>query len=131
MKLTDKRIAEIKAAEAAATDGPWEASDEYILQVSNRRTVGLCHDAAFIALARTAVPDLLTDREALTAEIETMRDACARLVTDAIGSMERPRIFGFGHTRKEVAAVDADDIIRALKDVVEIKVDATLTDQED
>jgi hypothetical protein len=148
MKLTPERIAEIREAEATATDGPWEVfipkTRPQVIQseptmggghfgIVRRHDWGIIrpNDAAFIAMSRAAIPDLLADREALMDEIETMRDVCSKLVTDAIGSMERPRIFGYGHTRQEIAVVDAGDIIRALKDVVEIKIDATLTDQED
>ena len=83
--LTPARLSEIEAAADAATEGPWYALPKYSL-LGKRSTVAEAgpvrvtaddahelqtagEDAAFIALARTAVPELVAEcrrlREAL------------------------------------------------------------------
>lgn len=80
--LTDKEIAEIKAREEAATEGPWShegSGNVYtgsILAISSCGGEYGCHetlpqdDAHFIAHARTDIPRLLDEVERLRDELD-------------------------------------------------------------
>jgi hypothetical protein len=75
--LSEEYLAEVEAREAAASPGPWlqgvdgfsvsglKGGDLSDLQVSI--DVGDTNDAAFIAMTRTAVPDLLAEVKRLQA----------------------------------------------------------------
>lgn len=100
-RLTDERIAEIRAAEEKATPGPWVRHDTYthhgiathspstraylhsgrekrIAYVS--KTPDCAFDLDFIALSRTAVPELLAEIERLRADRDrdTTLVACSK-----------------------------------------------------
>lgn len=74
-ELTKKRLAAIRARDAAATPGPWEADDWEIYGPDQSVWVGetcdsddwnkSCANAEFIAHARTDVRDLLAEVERL------------------------------------------------------------------
>jgi len=82
--MTPERLAEIEARAAAASPGPWVAYPEdtscpgydVMPGIISDRWTGLNHttaprdaDLAFIAAARTDIPDLLVEIERLRAEL--------------------------------------------------------------
>ena len=84
--VTDAEAAEWAALADAVTEGSWTASGRTVLgdgygaeYVSIPDTPA---DAAFIALARTAVPRLLADRERLTGEVAQLREDLSRLASE-------------------------------------------------
>ena len=87
MKITDDRIREIEKAEKAATEGPWRADDEYIYDATRRLAAcngrRECENATFIALARTAIPELLAERKEREREIERLEGEVEQVHVDA------------------------------------------------
>lgn len=86
--MTHERLAEIKARAEAATPGPWHVNGPYasmdtptILDdnggILGRTThyAWMRENAAFMAAARSDVPDLVAEVERLRAENERLRDA--------------------------------------------------------
>ena len=89
--LTPARLAEIEAAADAATEGPWYAQPKYSVLGKRlivaeagpiRVTADAAHemqpagdDATFIAMARTAVPELVAEVRRLAATERKLRDA--------------------------------------------------------
>lgn len=76
MNLTDERLAEIRARADAATEGPWAADHTEIYGLHRGIWIAECSreewgegdvDGAFIAHARTDVPDLLAEVDRLRA----------------------------------------------------------------
>ena len=68
MKLTDERIEEIKAAEKAATPGPWENIPAWnvVEKVGDDVPLMDClhrEDAQLVVILRNTIPELLTERE--------------------------------------------------------------------
>ena len=93
---SDADLAQIKAREQAATEGPWKAYFGQVSTVARAATStrraepsqeicdpGNEDDAEFIAHARTDVPVLLREEEALRAERDTAR-AAVEAVADAV-----------------------------------------------
>lgn len=83
--MTPERIAELRRLAEAATKGPWEAKEPAFMPGVKARVFGPGYapkhdgkeclplaDAAFIAAARSAVPELLD-------EVERLRARCERL----------------------------------------------------
>jgi hypothetical protein len=74
--LTNDELAAIRARVEAATPGPWR-THIYPMGESTIYGVGTCgagpEDLAFIAAARTDVPDLLAEVERLRAELAAVR----------------------------------------------------------
>lgn len=94
--MTPKRIAEIRAACKAATPGPWEVSPYWmedsglsdVIASHRKPTNGVASDcfnwdAAFIALARTAVPELLAEVERLEGILVAVRAEMEQLRAEA------------------------------------------------
>ena len=85
MTITNEQAQEWRELAEAATPGPWEPGvlsipRDSVISVSENRYVCSVgnggywqQDAAFIAAARTAVPALLTERDALAAEVQQLR----------------------------------------------------------
>ena len=83
--MTPASLLELRALADRATPAPWFARGRHISRVPNdsgmgatlhTNHIGVLHeadDAAFAAMARTAVPELLDRVEALEAEVARMR----------------------------------------------------------
>lgn len=98
--MTAERAVEIAKVTEAATAGPWATSHvtnyrDDVCAVDGRClfTTEFLEDAAFIALARTAIPELLAERDRLMREIKRLeRDyGDLRLRFDAHRQGERDR----------------------------------------
>jgi len=95
--LPDARLAEIEAAEAAASKGPWLSGiDGYsvdgprvdgLVELSVAIDVGDPADAVFIAVARDAVPELVREVKRLRAEVLAARAAGYRSASDHAAEM--------------------------------------------
>lgn len=92
--MTPEQRAEIRARADAATDGPWRqtrwadqstAGRDCIASTNGYEIIRVARaclrdaDAAFIAAARTDIPDLLDDIERLEAEVERLRAKVERV----------------------------------------------------
>lgn len=80
------RLAEIRQRCEAATDGPWSRISGYVYRSSDPNNgngfwvddcTGPCHDADFIAAARSDIPWLLYLVSRQEREIKAMREALA------------------------------------------------------
>ena len=70
--MNEKRIEELRAMCDTATPGPW-IRERWSIDTVNERVVATANmqlDAAFIAAARTALPELLDEVERLETEAE-------------------------------------------------------------
>jgi hypothetical protein len=81
--MTPERLAEIRAREQAATKGPWSDWDSCCVWYKGSEVLcevltGESADQAFIAHARTDIPELLAEVERLAAENAQLKD---RLLT--------------------------------------------------
>ena len=114
MRIPDDRIREIKAAADAATTGPWLAkrgkADSWVTDTLH---VCICDlvakrfpDAAFIAMSRTAIPDLLAEREERIAELGVMLREIERLKKHTVSCS----IYEELYTRAEKAEADYQDL---------------------
>lgn len=88
--MTPERVAEIKARCAAATPGPWEATDNHFVvpgvgavsfDTDNPFTGDSSNDTAFVAAVRTDLPDLLEAYAALLAEYRAYEEAARHELT--------------------------------------------------
>lgn len=74
-----KYLAEIKAREQAATPGPWIVRENKSFGVqSENKNIASCfrrENEAFIAHARTDIPELLVDNAAKDQQIATLKKA--------------------------------------------------------
>jgi hypothetical protein len=76
--FTEEQLAEILAVCEKATEGPWETTGRGSEYVINKNNFNICltrrsHDAQFIALARTALPQLAEKAQELEAENAKLR----------------------------------------------------------
>lgn len=97
--MTDTRLAEICNAEQAASPGPWETAAMNAIPGSYlygprqppeevpaglmkcQPPISLCFkDAAFVALARSAIPELLAEVDRLRAALKAETARCAAVV---------------------------------------------------
>jgi len=93
MKLTDERIEEIKAAEKAATPGPWENDPAWnvVEKVGDDVPLMDClhrEDAQLVIILRNTISDLLAEREEREREIERylwMMKELAEMARAALG----------------------------------------------
>lgn len=80
--MTPERLSEIAACEKRASFGPWDPQNDeygYGILIGNGNRVGVDfdkQDREFIALARTAVPELLAEVERLKKENEELAFQC-------------------------------------------------------
>lgn len=130
--MTTERLAAIRARAEAATEGPWEACEggEPSIWSPSRIVIGNYtqrdewesaawedgspEDRAFIAAARTDVPDLLDHIETLTSEVERLRgalDAADRQIEARTGTTAGERLF---RARAEEVEAERDDARAAL-----------------
>lgn len=103
--MTPERLAEIRAAAEAATEGPWvwiddkmwsrkasdweETFDPPIIQTDSGIYGPVENDRAFISLSRTAIPELLAEIERLSAALAERDEALKKISTLS----ERPPAF--------------------------------------
>jgi hypothetical protein len=77
MEVTQEQIDELRRIADAATPGPWSTTwaGDTLSGPADARNLphGYPEDAAFIAAARTALPESLEEIERLRAEVEAMR----------------------------------------------------------
>jgi len=86
--MTDDRIKQLRALCEAATDGPWDSARDGVWRwygdnsecVAGHLTNPMAPDAAFIAAARTALPEALDDVERLRAQVDEQGKAIGRML---------------------------------------------------
>lgn len=97
LQAIEAKVAEREARASAATDGPWEATEEWRSGIGRDRMFTFVGskdvevaeirrsdwDAAFIAAARADVPDACAEERALLAEVRRLRG----IIRDAAESL--------------------------------------------
>lgn len=90
--VSDERIEEIRARAEAATPAPWADDNGYRVRFGGNKIVcdmklfdGVGNDSAFVAHARTDVPDLLDALAAARAEVAALRAG----ISDALALYDR------------------------------------------
>ncbi len=91
--MTVERLEELRSLAEAATPGPWATDDNTITYEQGPvATANHLHDAAFIAVARQAIPELIREVWRLRGTLEDIRDSTRsnewslrRTATDAVG----------------------------------------------
>lgn len=110
--MTDERLEEIEAREAAASEGPWEAIGLVVANEWPAKDVAEVlsnqNDADFIAHARLDIPDLL-------AEVRRLRERNALL--EAVATAARVMV----HAHNPIQFDAAETSTRAALDAAEEK----------